>query len=189
MLFYAGAERLPLPPPPPAPGTIHSRLSVPPPLTRVPSPARSEQTRNWTAGVGERNAIRRALRREAAWRRRRSVVLLKVHLEKRRRLQQAAAATAAAAVGAGEEVLPLPTRVGGGGTAVSNFKRKGRMCDTAAAAAAVRARARIEKLTAGAGGGAADGADGLLSLRMLLEGVVELAGHEEALFQQIVMFL
>lgn len=147
----------------------------------VPVTARSEQTRDRTAGVGERNAIRRALRREAAWRRRRNVVLLKVYLDKQHQLK-------AAAVGAGEGV-PLPTFVGGGASGgdiagASSSKRKGSVRDTNVQPPV----AKLEKPAAEAEEGA-DGVDDFLFLQITLEGVANLAGHEEALFRQIVMFL
>lgn len=148
-----------------------------------------EQKAGRTEGVGERNAIRRALRREAAWRRRRSVVLLKVYLDRQQRQLQ----TTAAAVGAGTAAMPLPACVGGsanrdnvGGT--TSFKRsKGKMRD--AISVQLPRVASLDKPTAEAEGGAGGGIDDFLYLRTLLEGVVDLAGHEEALFQQIVTLL
>lgn len=69
-----------------------------------------------------------------------------------------------------------------GGT---SSKRKGRTRDTLSVQPPV---AKLEKFTAEAEGGRG-GADAFRSLRAVLEGVVDLAGHEEALFQQVVMCL
>lgn len=123
--------------------------------------------------MGERNAIRRALRREAAWRRRRGVVLLKTHLEK--------------------QPLPLPespspNRVVGSGTGAGGEAWAGKQKRPCARGAGFHLTSATSTKAEVAAGGRGE-VDGLLLLRRVIEGVVDLAAREEALFRQIIMFL
>lgn len=138
---------------------------------------RSDEARDRAATVGERNSIRRALRREAAWRRRRSVVLLKTYLERQPPQLQVGAATASA---------QSPNRVGGISSSGEDIwsgglKRAGSTSVHSLTAKSARAAAAAE--------GARDGVDDDLLLRRVLEGVADLAAREEALFRLIVTFL
>lgn len=142
--------------------------------------ARLEETGDRNTGVGERNAIRRALRREAAWRRRRGAVLVKVYLERQRQLEGAAATTAPTPCAA------VPNDGGGGGddgfSPAARVKRKG----------SVRDDARVSVSSVQPPGPTAETAGGGIDERLLqgaLEGLVGLAEREEALFREIVMSL
>eukprot|EP00903_Cladosiphon_okamuranus_P020143 g18494.t1 len=128
------------------------------------------EARDRAATVGERNAIRRALRCEAAWRRRRSVVLLKTHLKN----QPPHLAG-----------FPSPNLVAGGSGTAGDI-RAGKLKRVGGAGVHPHA-AKSARMVATAGG--TDGVDGSLLLRSVLEGVVNLAAREEALFRQIVLFL
>lgn len=154
---------------------------------------RSEEARDRVATVGERNTIRRALRCEAAWRRRRSVVLLKTHLEKQPPQEKIGAATASTPSSAAARPRlgnQSPNRVGGSGNNVGGGEdiRSGRL-KRAAGTSSHSLTAKSAKAAAAAARGGSDGVDHLLPLRRVLEGVVDLAAREEALFRQIVMFL
>lgn len=154
---------------------------------------RSEEARDRAATVGERNAIRRALRCEAAWRRRRSVVLLKTHLEKQQQqpppplqVEATIASTPSLALSDPRFGLLSPDRVGGSGSGEDmwsgRLKRKG---ETSFRPTTTKSA----KVLAAAAEGGRGGVDDSLLLRRVLEGVVDLAAREEALFRQIVTFL
>lgn len=135
--------------------------------------------------MGERNAIRRALRSEAAWRRRKNVVLLKTYLKKQ---LQAEAATAPIPLSASTRPrlrMQSPNRVGVIGIGESILG--GRLKRTGGANSHPLAE-KPTKAVATAEGGRGGENDRML-LRRVLEGVVDLAAREEALFRQIVMFL
>ena len=155
---------------------------------------RSEEARDRAESVGERNTIRRALRCEAAWRRRRSVVLLKTHLESPPPppwLQAEAAAASAPSLRAFDPRLRLlsPSRAtsSGSGSGSGEDMSPGRL--KRPGVTSVRpGTTKLAKAVAAADG-SRDGVDDSLLLRRVLEGVVDLAAREEALFRQIVMFL
>lgn len=159
-------------------------LSLPPPFVCAGhTTARSEETGDRITGVSERNAIRRALRREAAWRRRRGAVLVKVYLERQRQLE-GAAATAAPTPRAAAGSASLPNDGGGDGfSPAARVKRKG----------SVRDDARVSVSSGHPPGPAAEtagvGVDDKRLLRGALEGLMGLAEREEALFREIVMCL
>lgn len=155
---------------------------------------RAEEARESAAGVAERNAIRRALRCEAAWRRRRSVVLLKASLEnklkkKQQPPQQRQQAEEEAASGTWEGI-PLPNDGGSGSDGGDHagggrIKRKERTDGESF----LPPSARSEKAAATAEARRGRIPDDSQVLRRVLEGVVDLAGREEALFRQILLFL
>ncbi|CAM9387152.1 unnamed protein product [Ectocarpus sp. 6 AP-2014] len=138
-----------------------------------------EETGDRNTGVGERNAIRRALRREAAWRRRRGAVLVKVYLVMQRQLEGAAATAAPTPWAA------VPNDDGGDGfSPAARVKRKGSVRDDArVSVSSVQPPGPAAEMTAGGGVG-----DERL-LQGALEGLVGLAEREEALFREIVMCL
>ena len=130
------------------------------------------------------------------------MVLLKTSLEnqqgrrrRRKETEEVAAATpsgpgAEAAAGASEGI-PLPNGGGsgsgrGGHAWGGSIKRKGGPGGTRLLPPPIRSSEKVEE-TGEAGRGRYNGDSRLL--RRALEGVMDLAGHEEALFRQIVMFL
>lgn len=134
--------------------------------------------------MGQRNAIRRALRREAAWRRRRSVVLLKVFLEKRFRLKATAGPALTPPAAAGTHVLDrVAGSRGGSGLAPGGGACKlGEMMPSTNAGPATKfVKTAAVTVTKEAGH-----ANGMRALQGALEGLVDLAGREEALFRQVV---
>ncbi|CAM9748683.1 unnamed protein product [Scytosiphon promiscuus] len=132
-----------------------------------------EEARERVAGVGKRNAIRRALRREAAWRRRRGVVLLKVFLENQTGLFDAVDTCGRI----GSDGSGLPADYG-----ACNPENKVRRTNTGPATESVKsAAATVAK--------GVECEDGTMLLQGALEGLVDLAGREEALFRQIVLLL
>lgn len=154
--------------------------------------ARSEETRERVAGVGQRNAIRRALRREAAWRRRRNVVLLKVFIENQFRLKTTADTVRSPPATSGTGVLDgvdnnCRSGSGNGSGPVADHgtcKPEGRIHRTNAGPATKLVKTAAVTAVEGAGCG-----DGMWSLQGTLERLVDLAGREEALFRQTVLFL
>lgn len=157
----------------------------------------------------DRNAIRRALRREAAWRRRRGVMLLKVSLDaqydtetpllkQKLLLETLPVAPAFSANRGGNRYITdgiESTGTDSGAILVGegtrresiNFrgknKRHGRCLNAGGCA----------KTTATVGGTVGDREDddneSSLMLRSVLEGVMDLAAVEKALLRQIVLFL
>eukprot|EP00904_Undaria_pinnatifida_P003933 jgi/Undpi1/13540/HiC_scaffold_8.g03199.m1 len=157
-----------------------------------------EETGQRDTSAAGRNAIRRALRREVSWRRRRGVVLAKTFLENRLKV--------------GAAGLPPPVCLGGGGDAAGigclrnadsegvgpeSVRTRGvAFGDGAAGGRSKRCRADVGGMwaaptTGGRGSGGVQGVvlEEAVPLRGVLEGLMDLAGCEEALFRQVVMFL
>lgn len=192
-------------------------------------PCGAEETGQRDTSAAERNAIRRALRREVSWRRRRGIVLAKTRLEQRLKVSEAAAVAAATAAAATPTAiaemaagLPPPAGLGNNsgatgvgckryakddeGIAPGSVTPRGVVLGKGPAGGGEGVRRRRRRCAGGMltaptapptlvegegenGGAKGVGPEEAVLLKGMLEGVTDLAGCEEALFRQVVMFM